>query len=124
MSSFALHSVQVQHTHHSGATSSEYAADHSHTSASAAHTHAATGASDGNGGESLADKMHLAEKKFVYFFIAATLLFFAFSQQLFYTRLHSLVYVRVRRLLKDYQPLLHSYLHRFYALGLLNPKPF
>lgn len=114
--SFGLHALQVKHTH--------YGLNHVHAAGETVqeqnHSHSE------NGHESLAEKMHMAEKKFIYFALGATLIFYVFSPSPFLIYQSMLLYSfqKIISIQKRLTRKIFSFLRLFYATGILNPKPF
>ncbi len=109
LASFGLHSVQVKHVH-----------QHAHAS-----EHAQTNSDSADGTtESLTEKMHMAEKKFVVFMLGATVLFFVFVSipHLSYQRIRLSLFSSLRNRQKQLIHILFSYIRLFFSSGILNPK--
>jgi hypothetical protein len=147
--SLNLHSLQVEHSHfnmtvsntavsvvtdthvHEHHSEDDHNVSHSHqtinTNASEALS-VAHGQRDGehSNTESLADKMHVAEKKFIFFLLGATLIVFAFKEptQMLYTRIRLFLYNKIRSTQRGLMQILFSYIRLFFATGILNPKLF
>lgn len=108
--SFGLHSLQVKHVHYSEANS---------------HEHSASGHSESHDGiESLATKMHMAEKKLTWFALSATLLFFAFVQipQLAFMRIEQSLFVSLQSRKRKLLHIVYSHIRQLFTCGILNPK--
>jgi len=139
---FGLHSIQVKHTHidlndvgsETSVVTKTYADNHHHEVGTERHSHSEySNTSDVSGGiktqahsESLAEKMHLADKKVLIVILAATLFFFGLLQSPKVTfdriqiQLTTAITNRQRRLVH----ILYSYIRQFYSNGLLNPKSY
>lgn len=114
--SFGMHAAQIKHTHFTPTGDGVFgmAFSHAHSDASPASKHQ----------ESLDEKMHMAEKKFVVFMLAAPLLslIFLYPQLLAYEYIRRFAYVRIYRWQKRFTARMYFFLQYFYARGLLNPK--
>lgn len=119
LASFGMHSVQVKHMH--------YGESHHVHAEGSGHTHSDSGSTNtDDGSESLSDKMHMAEKKFVVFLLAASLLFVAFfiPQDVSYRRVLAYTRTRFKAYTKRTINSLLLYIRLFYSSGILNPKLF
>lgn len=116
--SLGLHTVQIKHEHHRVDTTRSMHFDMGVTFAHAGNTQAVPASS-----ESLADKMHMAEKKFVIFVLAAALLYTVrITQVLCYQQIAQCLCAVIKSRHRMRPSILNVYLIVLYASGILNPK--